>query len=464
LDDDGVLGLILPTTSLVGRQSGRFASALASLTTLRLIANLSHLRYRLFVDARASATVVVSRKRMPDALGFVSVYRPRLSSLPVGKTGYVWSLMVSQTDLQTVRAGEFRGGDNGWLGPLMLGPFDRRMRSALRTWADARGLTVAGFLQRSGLRMQRGGDPVETGVPRRVLPGKKTAENLFRLTPDELRNADPRYRPLFLGNVLLVPRNFREIRLLETPHAFTSTHYGIAPERRWQEKYDSTQPVESEGPEVHRERRTLLALGAFLGSGVVEYFASLFGATYLMEGARMEKGDIGVLPCPFESSVDSSFAGLLHAPSVDDAILDAMGAGEDLRQAVAEFGSFNRHYIDAQIPEDTFDVVDVKTVDAFVGRLSRELAGSFTERFAPSVEVGPRRSRSIALHVGFGRPPEPGADASPDSTFVAASVISFDRRSLIGQVVKSDGRFAWTSEQAVADAEALARLVLAQSA
>lgn len=464
---DGVLGLILPTTSLVGRQSERFASALASLTTLRLVANLSHLRYRLFVEARASATVVVSRKRIPDPLSTVSVYRPRLSSLPVGRTGDVWSLMVSQTDLQTVRLREFQAGDNGWLGPLMLGSFDRRMRFALRTWADARDMTVAAFLRRSRLRMHRGGNPEETGVPRRVLPDKKTAENLFSITPAELRKVSSKYLPLFSGNVLIVPRNFRNLRLLDSPYAFTSTYYGIAPAARWMrhEKIYEAEQVTVSQPKTNDDRSKLLALCSFLSSGVVEYFASLFGATYLMDGARLEKGDIGVLPCPFESADDPAFRALHDSTTVDDAILDAMGAGDDLRQAVKEFGSFNRHYIDGKLPFDMFEVVGATTIDAFVSRLRRELAGTFTERFAPSIKVGHQRSRSIALHVGFGRPPDADilVDMPLDSTFVAASVLSFDRQSSTGQVVKSESRFAWTSEQAVADAEVLPRLVMAQT-
>ena len=63
---DAVVGLILPTTSLVGRQSERFATALASRMSVLSVANLSYLRYRLFAGSRAPATIVVARRRPPE--------------------------------------------------------------------------------------------------------------------------------------------------------------------------------------------------------------------------------------------------------------------------------------------------------------------------------------------------------------------------------------------------------------
>ena len=53
-------------------------------------------------------------------------------------------------------------------------------------------------------------------------------------------------------------------------------------------------------------------------------------------------------------------------------------------------------------------------------------------------------------------------DPIHQDAFVAASVISFDHSALTGRVIKSEGRFAWTSDQAVADAEVLARLIMAK--
>ena len=38
---------------------------------------------------------------------------------------------------------------------------------------------------------------------------------------------------------------------------------------------------------------------AYVNSTIVRYFASLFGASYLMDKARLEKKDLLAFPCPF---------------------------------------------------------------------------------------------------------------------------------------------------------------------
>ena len=161
----------------------------------------------------------------------------------------------------------------------------------------------------------------------------------------------------------------------------------MAPSKRWLVESELDQKKQA----FDGSREALLSLGAFLKSGVAEYFATLFGATYLMDGARMEKGDIGMLPCPFTSVDDPAFLALHELSDIDEAILDAMSAGQDLRHAVREFASFNKNYIDAQLPLNTFEIVDSSTVDLFLNRLQRELGGSFTQRFTPSIKMGRRK-------------------------------------------------------------------------
>ncbi|MCP1549648.1 MULTISPECIES: hypothetical protein [Methylorubrum] len=113
------------------------------------------------------------------------------------------------------------------------------------------------------------------------------------------------------------------------------------------------------------------------------------------------------------------------------------------------------------MPETAFEEVSDDTLEAYVRRFRREVAVNFTDRFAPSIAVGDRRDGVIALRVSFGceaadRDPEPN-----DGTFVAASVISYDRDAGIGLIKKTSALFAWMSDQAVEDAGALVRLVAA---
>jgi hypothetical protein len=465
--EGGIIGLILPTRSLVGRQSGRFASALASTTTIRFVGNLSHLRYRLFSGAKAPATVLIAKKHAPRPLDLVSVYRPRLSSLPLGRAGQVWSLLVSQTDIHPVRSRDLRSAENGWLAATMLSIFDRRMREALSTWALERNRMLGKLLDRSGLRMQRGGDPGETGVPQHIPPGRMKPVGLFPLDKERFAKVADPYRPLFSAGAVLVPRNFRGARLLDEPHAYRSTYYGVAARHRWAASrftFDEDWAVATTIV-TGQERDGLLGLVAFLNSGVAAYFASLFGATFLMENARLEKGDIAALPCPYENTHDPGLQALAEASEVDDQILDAMRAGPELRAAVREYVDFNKGFADAQLPGTAYNLVTHKEIHDFISRFEHEVRTNFTQAIKPMVRLDRRSGGTIALRVEFDTQSAtiPCDDPASEGKFVASSVIAFDRDNRIGTVTKSEARFAWMSDQAVADAETLARLFRASN-
>lgn len=463
-EENGIIGLILPTTSLVGRQSGAFSTAVATKLAVRSVANLSYLRYQLFSGSKAPATVVIAAKRKPIRTDFVNVYRPRLSSLPLGRGGDVWALFVSQTDIQSVRSLELQDDTNGWFAPLILGALDRRTRQALRTVSEDGDRTVAGFLDRSGLRIMRGGNEEDSGfVYPKVRKGLKVVPaNLVALPDGPGPEVKGIYRPLFSGNVLLVPRNFRYLRLLAEPHAFNSSFYAIASAARWSEGAPGMKEKRPPKPMTSEaEDAALAGLLAFFESGVAGYFAALYGATVLLDGARFEKRDILAMPFPFGDSDDPAFRGLQNAPDVDAAILDALGAGSDLRKAVADFMDFSRGYADARLPEEAFDEVDGAALGEYVDRFGREMAVNFTARLAPRISVGERRDGVIELRVSFGFESKARDPEQRDGTFVAASVISFDREAGIGLVKKTSARFAWMSDQAVEDAGALVRLVAA---
>jgi hypothetical protein len=474
LAGSGVLSFVLPTRSLVGRQSGAFATSLAAQACVRHIANLSHLRYHLFSGAKSPATVVVARRAPAHPFDLVIVYRPRLSSLPIYRTGdrmgNVWSLLVSQTDLHTVRSLDLRSGPNGWLGPIMFGPFDRRMRDALALLARDSERTFGDLLKRSGLQIRRGGDPDETGVPEQFAPGTAVSGptgakplGLFPLDRERFLGVKPVYRPIFSAGAILVPRTFREVRLLDGPHAFRSTYDAIAPARgRDEDIVDDEEKWARASTTASGTRRAgLLGVVAFLRTGVASYFASLFGASLHLEDARFEKGDLVTIPCPFRDLDDPGLWALADASDPDRAVLDAMNAGADLRTAVADHVRFNVGFLDAQMPQDAFAKVDGTMVDEFVERFERELRSLFTTAFQPRISVEAPERGTIRLIVTLG---EGGRDARPDpiesdGSFIASSVIAFDRHRRSGTVVKSEGRFAWTADQAVADAEAMARVV-----
>ena len=118
--DGGVIALLLPAHSVIGRLAGSFSHCLARNATVKWIGNLSHLRRKLFAGVEAPACVVVAVNRQPTGSDRAAIYRPLLSSLPGGKKSEIWSLLASNVDVQYQRSQDLQHGSNGWFTQVML--------------------------------------------------------------------------------------------------------------------------------------------------------------------------------------------------------------------------------------------------------------------------------------------------------------------------------------------------------
>jgi hypothetical protein len=195
----------------------------------------------------------------------------------------------------------------------------------------------------------------------------------------------------------------------------------------------------------------------YVNSSVLRYFASLFGASYLMDKARFEKNDLQALPCPFVDMNDADLLALESSTSVDEAILDAMKAGADFRAAFREFDQFRQHFANAQVPPDSQRPVSEAARETYVERLVAELQASFGSRREVNVRVD-NHDRKTFVSVGFGKKPPSGAGKIDVSgQFLGTSIVTYDSESDISLIVKSPTRHAWTIDQAVADAMAVSR-------
>jgi hypothetical protein len=447
------IALVLPARSLIGRSASNFAHCLARNVTVNWIGNLSHLRRKLFDGAEAPACVVVALNRSPLAEDHVSVYRPLLSSLPSGRRNEIWSLLASSVDVQNLRSRDLQKGPNGWFVQSMLGEFDRRMHEALKTWSVVHGHTLGHFLQRSSLLMSKGGSPAETGIQR--TKSKERSAQLHPLSRDELLAVSADFRGWFSGNVILIPRSLNEATYHREPVAYPSTFNAVIPESQYLISLD--QPI-SERAMPYLPMASVDGFLRYLNSGVLRYFASLFGASYLMDKARLERNDLLALPCPFVDMRDPGLLALAKLDSPDDGVLDAMNAGSDFRAAFKEFASFRKYFANAQVPIDSFQTVGGPALKVYLDRLKTELQSSFGSKCI--VEVFPKRpfAWQTCVAVAFGRKPELNAsDVDIGGRFLGSSIILYNQRSGTSVIVKSPTRIAWTIDQAVADAVALRR-------
>jgi hypothetical protein len=190
----------------------------------------------------------------------------------------------------------------------------------------------------------------------------------------------------------------------------------------------------------------------------MRYFASLFGASYLMDKARFEKNDLLSLPCPFVDMHDACLLDISSSESADDSILEAMSAGADFKAAFREFDNFRKHFANAQIPPGSMRPVSEAARETYLNRLVAELQASFGLKRAVNVLVEASSSRRTYVIVAFGKkPPARATGVDVTGQFLGTSIVTYDPKTDASLIVKSPTRHAWTIDQAVADAVALGR-------
>lgn len=451
--ENGVIAFVLPARSLVARQSRSLPHAIARAMTPVFVGNLSHLRRKLFEGAEAPAIIVVLRNRTAKDTDRVAIYRPLLTSLPLGQKRDIWALFLAQADLQYVPVEDLQSGTSGWYEQTMLRTLDRRTRGALVVWARARSRTFGDFLERSGLVLVRGASPAESGVSRRPLGSDKDV-GVMPITREALDQADPQYRARFCGNIILVPRSMGAAKYYVLPHAFASTYLAILPQAQQQDaEFDPW--LESR---YRLSDQVVVALLAYLNAPILSYFASLFGSGHLANTGRFEPKEFLSIPCPYKSVEDPTFLALAASEDADEGILAAMKAGEEFRTACREFRDFRARFGNASVPDDSFAEPKSEVVSAYLQRLKAEIAAALPHGAHVEIDRTPDHEAAVpsAIHLGFRRGDE-RPHPSPPGRFISTSVVEAYGDGHAAVIWKSACRHAWTIEQAVADAQVVIR-------
>jgi hypothetical protein len=447
--DGEAIALVLPARSLIGRSASKFAHCLARNVTVKWVGNLSHLRRKLFDGVEAPACVVVAINRRPTHIDKAEIYRPLLSSLPGGRKNEIWSLFSSTTEIRAIRSQDLQAGPNGWFVQAMLSELDRRLHEALRTWSVVNRRTLGDFLQRSGLLISKGGSFAETGIRRRSDQGRDA--QIHSLNRADLTRVNPDFRGWFSGNVILIPRSLNEATYHRHPVAYPSTFNAVIPKDQY---VDSIDGVLSEREMRYLPGRFVTGFLRYINSDVVKYFASLFGASYLIDKARIEKNDLLALPCPFNDLHDPQLLALGSSSDSDADILSAMNAGADFRSAFNEFSGFRKYFANAQIPPDSLASPTQRTQQRYLQRLKAELESSFGIESSMRASIERASSHQTYVRVSFGKR-SGTVRVDVKRQFLSGSIVVYDRQTDSSVIVKSPTKAAWTIDQAVTDALAL---------
>lgn len=472
---DGVLAFLLPAKSFINPTSEAFRLALGRQYTVVGAANFAHLRYRLFASARQPVVAAFIRARPPVTRDVSWIYSPLSVGQPLARKEWPWTVMLDRADVQTIRHNVVARDPRGWFDAFLLRPIDRHISRYLGDSAlTGRIASLQSLCAAIGARISRGGNPEETGVDRQFLMdapaedyqegssslfGDEDTEPEGLLPPDQLARVRPSYRTRFGGNVLLIPRNLKNIRVVTKPVGYTSSTTAMF----------FNKPSELV---TSRELDLLRAVGRFLRSDIGLYVVATTGRRWLMDRRNIEPEDLKALNIPIVDLDDPRIDGILAVEQgeLTTYLLEVLGLDGDLREAIDEFLVFRIGFRDGEVPREALCVPSRRSVEAYVEVVHRTLDGLIGREAAFDVEALAHEGLGVAAVAVRFRPPnnpqrsDDGLNffcqaaldhycRSSANSFVDSLAVSYSEETASVTVVKPLEFFRWTVESAFTDSQ-----------
>ena len=465
LAPDGIGGFVIPTKSLVGPSSEDFPRSIFSTYSMSGIVNLSHLRYTLFADARQAASAIFLKNSAPKPTDVFWTYSPLRPQLVTDKNLNIWFLSLDKSKVEFARQHQVLKDVDALFSQLMLKPIDRHIVRYLQTRKEFDGLSSIGnWLDQNGLSFGRGGSPSQTGLPpAKLLGADKFKNNDYRLasgvsllspkaqlmvddaridydlTGQDLRDVPDNFKAMFSGSILIVPRSMQGIAYCERPLAFGS----------------ALNAVYSIGSKKRKEltRAKLLVLGKYLCTDIAKYFFALYGRQWILDQARLEKGDLLRMPFPFARESNWVMLSKMNSEQFESQVHESLQLQGWVGDAVSEYGQFRVGYHDGKVPP-SFAMKMQKEGVIYENVMTSILQQSFPRS---KIEIK-QEFDSVRVNVFLDTDrkvfPEISEQIIPeDETFV------FDPRKWAGCIVKPNERFRWTAESAFADSAHVLRIL-----
>ncbi len=386
----GLLGFLLPAKSFINPTSATFRQTLASRHTVIGAANFAHLRYRLFASARQAVVAAFVRAAPPSRRDLVWIYSPLSISQPLARKEWPWTVVFDRAEVQTMRYETAIGDRRSWFDMFMLRPVDRYIRQFLADQVETEQLASLEILCGTvDARISRGGNSSETGVNRLYLndapakpeddtstlfPYAYMSENL--LPAEELERVRQSYRHRFGGNVLLIPRNLKHVRIQRLPYGFTSSTIAMF--------FDKPAADVTE-----KELRLLEAVRRFLSSQIGHYLVATTGRRWLMDRRNVEPEDVKSLYVPFTHLDDPRIDEVLRASGteLDQSLLRLFGIEGDLQRAIEEFLAFRLGFRDGDVPIVALARPDDHDLGCYRDLMRQRLDGLMGRKGAFEVEI-----------------------------------------------------------------------------
>ncbi|ATB27446.1 HsdM family class I SAM-dependent methyltransferase [Melittangium boletus] len=479
LSAGGILGFLLPAKSFINPTSWEFRRKLAREFTIVGSANFAHLRYRLFANARQAVVATFIQGRAPKVSDRTWVYSPLSIGQPMARKEWPWTILLDRAEVQMFSHSHIAGDQRGWFDAFILRPVDRQIRNYLEDAAAKGDISLLSQLCDSvGAAIRRGGNSTETGVARAYLNdapsepvpaiellryhggglfGDQSTYRDTELPRDRLARVKKPYRFRFSGNVMLVPRNFSNIRFVKHPIAYTSSTLAVFFKKPADEVNES-------------EKRLLQAIARYLRSQTALYLVAITGRRWLMDRRNIEPADLSTFPVPFTGLEDPRVGGALECDDheFESFLRDALGLSGDLERAIKEFLEFRIEFQDGNVPENALNYPSRKEIAKYAAVLRRSLDGQLGRAGAFEVACNLDSRAGVGViaaqfrDIGAEKGPGNGVDAlcraalarylrSASNSFTDSLSATYDNKTASVSVIKPLETFRWTIDSAFAD-------------
>ena len=377
LEDDGLIGLLLPQKSLVNVWSRKFTHFLRSSCEIIGIADLAHLRYKLFrrsgvktagsedrsasKSARLSTAAIILRKNEPEEGHQFWTFRPLISLQPQSKRGRLWIVIHDWTQVHWHNQNET--DDRAWPRLFTCTQIDRHIMKNMDEYIE-----TGRFKRLDSLRESVGlsftikdnnnleskflltADPRSETYWRRQLGLDRELFNMedsaVPLPIEQWAKASQGEKAFLTGHVVLMPRTCETAIYVERPIATKSFVIGSF-NQAYDDELSSQQVV------------FLKAVAAYMSTKTFKYLCFVNGRRMTIDRVSVELSAVTSLPWPFGGLDDDRLIKLVDAePSEREQIVgDALRLDSFYKSVISEFSSLRKGFSDGATPTEAISSV-----------------------------------------------------------------------------------------------------------
>jgi hypothetical protein len=473
LKPSGTASLVMPLKSFVNERSKEFVAAIGRKMAITSLANLSHMRRRLFRSAIHPAVIVTVSRFESDRSMVTRIHSPTLASQPLGRDRRLWTLTTDVSALEVIAERPSADPERFLHDAFVRRAVDRRITSFLADQVKLGKLLSLEQLAQYGLIWKSGDQERRTGLPSymhlsskpkseayierhlsprngRWVAANRASRSIVPLSRDLLAEARGDFPTFFGGNVIAVPRSLRRSYLVTPPAAFNSSFnlFTLATGYR------------------HKNEPLLRALASYLESAVFRYLAALNSRQMMIDRWVIELQSMLPLPFPFKAPDDSKLQRYLDAGPIerDQIVCRCLRLPPEYWRVVYEFFDERQPFSNGNIPSRALLIPEADDLTAYAQLFESRLHALLgSEHFRTEVHhhvlegllvlqvrAAWSPGNSAALSRAIDAYQRSGVDIFTCSTYV-----HHDRESDHLFLIKPEQRFHWTRERAYSDADLL---------